>query len=56
MKIIDCKENGKKIEPRKEDFPALERMHQKALKVDLTWQFFGGTLIVNNRCYQVIEG
>lgn len=37
----------------KADWPQLKAAHEKALKEEPTWQFFGGVLTVNGHDYQV---
>lgn len=41
------------LEAQKADYPRLNRMHKQALKKNPTWGFFGGTLTIENRHYQV---
>lgn len=41
---------------QKEDRPELERLHAKALKTDMMWSIFGGTLrLPNGHEYQVAD-
>lgn len=40
-------------EQYQEDYPKLLRKHQEALKQEPMWEFFGGTLTVEDRIYQV---
>ena len=35
------------------DMPKLLEAHRKAIKENPTWEFFGGTLVVNDHEYQV---
>lgn len=35
------------------DYPILLERHKKALKSSPTWAFFGGTITIENRTYQV---
>ena len=53
LKVIatECTE-----EQQKEDMPELMKMHAQALKADMMWEFFGGTLTLpNGNRYQVIN-
>lgn len=50
MKIIST--NATK-EQQEQDMPQLLEMHAKALRLDPTWAFFGGTLTIGDRNYQV---
>ena len=53
MKIIstECSE-----EQQKEDMPELTQLHAQALKTDMMWEFFGGTITLpNGNRYQVIN-
>jgi len=52
MKILatECSE-----EQQKEDMPELIKMHTKARKTEIMWEFFGGTLTLpNGNKYQVV--
>jgi hypothetical protein len=40
-------------EQLKQDYEALLAAHEKALKEELTWDWFGGTITINGRTYQV---
>ena len=40
-------------EQLKQDYEALLAAHKKALKEELTWDWFGGTITINGRTYQV---
>ncbi len=41
---------------QKEDTPELLKMHAQALKTDMMWEFFGGTLTLpNGNTYQVAD-
>jgi len=43
-------------EQQKKDMPELIKLHTKALKTELMWEFFGGTLTLSNgNKYQVAE-
>lgn len=42
-------------EQMKQDRTALLSAHKRALKEELTWDMFGGTIRVNGRFYQVVE-
>lgn len=42
-------------EQMKQDYKALLASHKKALKQELTWDMFGGTISINGRFYQVVE-
>lgn len=42
-------------EQMKQDHKALLAAHKKAMKEELTWDMFGGTITVNGRFYQVVE-
>lgn len=59
MTIISAKQkrNGTyhQVSPKqiKKDYPLLLKKHQQALKSEPTWSFFGGTIVINNRVYQV---
>ena len=53
MRVIatECTE-----EQQKEDMPELVKLHAKALKTSMMWEFFGGTLTLpNGNKYQVVE-
>ena len=53
MRVIatECSE-----EQQKEDLPELERLHKKAMDMDLMWEFFGGVLTLpNGNRYQVMN-
>ena len=53
MKIIatECSE-----EQTKQDAQELMKMHAQALKTDMMWEFFGGTITLpNGNQYQVIN-
>ena len=41
-------------EQQKEDMPELKKLHAQALKTEMMWEFFGGTLTLQNgNRYQV---
>jgi hypothetical protein len=42
-------------EQTKQDRRALLAAHKRALKEELTWDVFGGTIRLNGRFYQVVE-
>ena len=53
LKVIatECTE-----QQQKEDMPELTQLHARALKTDMMWEFFGGTLTLpNGHRYQVIN-
>ena len=39
----------------KQDYAALLKAHKRALKEELTWDVFGGTITINGHRYQVVE-
>lgn len=39
----------------KQDYAQLLAAHKRALKEELTWDVFGGIIVVNGRKYQVVE-
>ena len=42
-------------EQQKEDMPELKKLHAQALKTEMMWEFFGGTLTLQNgNKYQVV--
>lgn len=47
MKIIEVRMNLTK-EQIEEDMPQLLKAHEKALKEEPTWAFFGGVIILDN--------
>ena len=56
MKVISAKHwNGNPVSPEqfREDLPELRRIHNNALKTETTWEFFGGTIDIEDRTYQV---
>jgi len=56
MKIlfaVDRNNEELTAEQIEKDMPQLLQCHQQAFKQDPTWEFFGGTLIVNGHEYQV---
>lgn len=42
-------------EQMKQDYKELLAAHKRALKEELTWDVFGGTIRLNGRFYQVVE-
>ena len=53
MRVISTKCSE---EQQKEDMPELKKLHAQALKTELMWEFFGGTLTLpNGNKYQVVE-
>ena len=42
-------------EQTKQDRKALLAAHKQALKEELTWDMFGGTINISGRVYQVVE-
>ena len=43
-------------EQQKKDMPELVKLHAKALKANMMWEFFGGHLTLpNGNRYQVVE-
>jgi hypothetical protein len=52
VKIISTNATEEQI---KQDYAELLRQHRRALKEELTWDMFGGTITVNGRFYQVVE-
>jgi len=53
MKILktDCTD-----EQTKEDMPELLKLHAEAMKTEFMWEFFGGTITLNNgHKYQVMS-
>lgn len=38
-----------------QDYPALLKAHKRAMKEELTWDVFGGTITINGHRYQVVE-
>ena len=53
MRILktECSE-----EQQEKDMPELERLHEKALKSEMMWKFFGGTITLpNGNEYQVAD-
>lgn len=42
-------------EQAEQDYPALLKAHKEALKEELTWDVFGGTIRIDGRFYQVVE-
>lgn len=52
MKIIWTNATEEQI---KQDYSALLKAHKRAMKEELTWDMFGGTIVVNGHKYQVVE-
>ena len=52
MKIISTNATEEQV---KQDYKALLAAHKRAMREELTWDMFGGTLTVNGRWYQVVE-
>ena len=46
---------GEDVSPEqvRADLPELVRRHKRAVKSDPMWGFFGGTIEIDNRTYQV---
>jgi len=57
MKIISAKDyegNDIRFDEIEKDRPELERRHKELVKKDGTWAFFGGTLHIGKKVYQVV--
>jgi hypothetical protein len=52
MKIIATDATEEQI---KQDYEALLAAHKRAMKEELTWDMFGGTITVNGHFYQVVD-
>lgn len=52
MRIISTDATAEQM---KQDRGALLAAHKRALKEELTWDMFGGTIRLNGRFYQVVE-
>lgn len=52
MKIISTNATEEQV---RQDYKALLAAHKRAMREELTWDMFGGTLTVNGRWYQVVE-
>ena len=52
MRIISTDATAEQM---KQDRRALLAAHKRALKKELTWDMFGGTISLNGRFYQVVE-
>jgi hypothetical protein len=52
MRIISTDATAQQM---KQDRKALLAAHKRALKEELTWDVFGGTISLNGRFYQVVE-
>jgi hypothetical protein len=52
MRIISTNATAEQM---KQDRKAVLAIHKRALKEELTWDVFGGTISINGRFYQVVE-
>lgn len=52
MRIINTNATQEQLE---QDYKQLLKSHKQALKDELTWDMFGGTITINGRFYQVVE-
>lgn len=52
MKIISTDATQEQME---QDYEQLLVVHKRAMKEELTWGWFGGTIRINGRFYQVVE-
>lgn len=52
MKIISTDATQEQLE---QDYERLLASHKRALKEELTWDIFGGTIRIDGRFYQVVE-
>jgi hypothetical protein len=52
MRIISTNATQEQLE---QDRKQLLAAHKRAMKEELTWDVFGGTLNINGRFYQVVE-
>ena len=52
MRIISTNATQEQLE---QDHKQLLAAHKRAMKEELTWDVFGGTLNINGRFYQVVE-
>ena len=52
MKIISTNATEEQI---KQDYEALLAAHNRAMREELTWDMFGGTITVNGHFYQVVD-
>ena len=52
MRIISTNATEEQI---KQDYEALLAAHKQAMKEELTWDMFGGTITVNGHFYQVVD-
>jgi hypothetical protein len=52
MKIVSTNATQEQLE---QDTKQLLAAHKRAMKEELTWDVFGGTLNINGRFYQVVE-
>lgn len=52
MRIISTNATEEQI---KQDYEALLAAHKRAMREELTWDMFGGTITVNGHFYQVVD-
>lgn len=52
MRILSTDATEEQIQ---QDYAELLAAHKRALKEELTWDVFGGTIRINGRFYQVVE-
>lgn len=52
MKIISTDATQEQLE---KDYERLLTSHERALREELTWDVFGGTIRIDGRFYQVVE-
>lgn len=52
MKIIWTDATDEQVQ---QDYAALLKAHKRAMKEELTWDVFGGTITINGHRYQVAE-
>ena len=52
MKIVSTDATQEQME---QDYKQLLAAHKLALKEELTWDVFGGTITINGHRYQVVE-
>lgn len=56
MQVIHAvHDDGRQISKEQfhQDLPKLKELHKNALKKEITWEFFGGLLYIEDREYQV---